>query len=67
MDRDVQCTAYPADAYGDHVQQAWEHWRKLGAPKYLVAPMVDQVCSIRVQCYGAALWCWMYVRVPIPA
>jgi hypothetical protein len=27
----------------EHVQAAWKHWRKLGAPKYIVAPMVDQV------------------------
>ena len=26
-----------------HTQQAWEFWRKLGLPKYHVAPMVDQV------------------------
>ncbi len=26
-----------------HVKQAWEFWRKLGSPKYHVAPMVDQV------------------------
>lgn len=27
----------------DHVEKAWAHWNKLGAPKYSVAPMVDQV------------------------
>jgi hypothetical protein len=43
MDRDMRCTTNTTDAPGEHAQQAWEHWRKLGAPKYLVAPMVDQV------------------------
>ena len=28
-----------------HTQQAWDFWRKLGSPKYHVAPMVDQVPS----------------------
>lgn len=27
----------------DHAERAWAHWNKLGAPKYSVAPMVDQV------------------------
>lgn len=26
-----------------HVQQAWEFWRRIGSPKFHVAPMVDQV------------------------
>jgi hypothetical protein len=25
-----------------HVERAWEHWNKLGAPKLIVAPMMDQ-------------------------
>jgi len=25
-----------------HAEQAWEHWRKLGSPRFHVAPMVDQ-------------------------
>ena len=31
-----------------HAQQAWEFWRRLGSPRYHVAPMVDQVsdCSL---------------------
>ena len=28
-----------------HTQQAWKFWKKLGSPKYHVAPMVDQVLS----------------------
>ena len=35
-------TLSPADL---HIQQAWEFWKKLGSPKYHVAPMVDQVPS----------------------
>lgn len=64
--RDLSCTAAskagsasatsmtlsPADL---HVQQAWEFWRKLGSPKYHVAPMVDQVPS-RTCCI------WNYVN-----
>lgn len=26
-----------------HAKQAWEFWKRLGSPKYHVAPMVDQV------------------------
>ena len=26
-----------------HVQQAWDFWRRIGSPKFHVAPMVDQV------------------------
>ncbi len=26
-----------------HANQAWEFWKRLGSPKYQVAPMVDQV------------------------
>ena len=26
-----------------HTERAWKFWRKLGSPKYHVAPMVDQV------------------------
>lgn len=36
----------PATAGDDvvpHAERAWEYWRKLGSPKYHVAPMVDQV------------------------
>ena len=34
------------DAEVPHAASAWEHWRKLGAPRFHVAPMVDQVsCS----------------------
>lgn len=33
-------TIPPADL---HVQQAWEFWQRIGAPKFHVAPMVDQV------------------------
>eukprot|EP00171_Calliarthron_tuberculosum_P011142 IDg11142t1 len=25
----------------EHVARAWEHWRALGSPRYVVAPMVD--------------------------
>lgn len=39
-----------------HVARAWEHWNKLGAPKLMVAPMVDQSeLPFRMLCrkYGA--------------
>ncbi|EKX41444.1 hypothetical protein GUITHDRAFT_158205 [Guillardia theta CCMP2712] len=26
----------------DHVQAAWKHWEKLGNPRWIMAPMVDQ-------------------------
>jgi hypothetical protein len=29
-----------------HPKQAWAHWEALGAPKFIVAPMVDQVRNI---------------------
>ncbi|KAF8049137.1 hypothetical protein N665_2285s0004 [Sinapis alba] len=38
------------------VEQAWEHWKKLGRPKYIVAPMVDNSeLPFRLLCqkYGA--------------
>lgn len=38
------------------VQRAWEHWRRLGAPKLVVAPMVDNSeLPFRMLCrkYGA--------------
>lgn len=39
-----------------HAQQAWEFWRRLGSPRYHVAPMVDQSeLAFRQLCfrYGA--------------
>ncbi|KAG0631884.1 hypothetical protein M758_1G286700 [Ceratodon purpureus] len=39
-----------------HAAKAWEHWNKLGAPKLMVAPMVDQSeLPFRMLCrkYGA--------------
>lgn len=39
-----------------HVERAWEHWNKLGAPKLVVAPMMDQSeLPFRMLCrkYGA--------------
>ncbi|GLJ55937.1 hypothetical protein SUGI_1200790 [Cryptomeria japonica] len=41
---------------GGHVQRAWEYWRNLGEPKFIVAPMVDQSeLPFRMLCrkYGA--------------
>lgn len=38
------------------VEQAWAHWKKLGRPKYIVAPMVDNSeLPFRLLCqkYGA--------------
>lgn len=40
----------------DRVAKAWEHWRRLGEPKLIVAPMVDQSeLPFRMLCrkYGA--------------
>lgn len=34
--------ASSAEGGPPHAAAAWEHWRKLGAPKFHVAPMVDQ-------------------------
>lgn len=42
----VPTTSMTLSATDLHTQQAWEFWRKIGSPKYHVAPMVDQV-SIR--------------------
>ena len=39
-----------------HVQQAWDFWRKLGSPKYHVAPMVDQVPS-STRCFQKYINC----------
>lgn len=39
-----------------HVERAWDHWNKLGAPKLIVAPMMDQSeLPFRMLCrkYGA--------------
>lgn len=41
---------------GSHVERAWAHWRKLGQPKLIVAPMVDNSeLPFRMLCrkYGA--------------
>lgn len=32
----------PAFNFQDHVEQAWQHWRDLGSPRFMMAPMVDQ-------------------------
>lgn len=40
----------------DRIGKAWEHWERLGAPKFIVAPMVDQSeLPFRMLCrkYGA--------------
>lgn len=39
-----------------HVERAWDHWNKIGAPKLVVAPMMDQSeLPFRMLCrkYGA--------------
>lgn len=44
------------DSLSQHVEKAWEHWNKLGAPKLIVAPMMDQSeLPFRMLCrkYGA--------------
>ena len=40
---DAQVPAPPPSDLDAHVAQAWEWWNSIGAPKYHVAPMVDQV------------------------
>ena len=40
---DTQVPAPPPADLDAHVAQAWEWWNGMGAPKYHVAPMVDQV------------------------
>lgn len=44
---EADMTVPPADL---HVQQAWEFWQRIGAPKFHVAPMVDQVNKSCVVC-----------------
>lgn len=36
-----------AAALDAHVERAWAHYRRLGSPKWMVAPMVDQVSELR--------------------
>lgn len=40
---DAQVPAPPPADLDSHVANAWEWWQSIGAPKYHVAPMVDQV------------------------
>ena len=40
---DAPIPAPPPTDLDAHVSQAWEWWTNMGAPKYHVAPMVDQV------------------------
>ena len=42
QEESAQMTVPAADL---HVQQAWDFWRRIGSPKFHVAPMVDQVCT----------------------
>lgn len=42
----VASTSMTLSATDLHTQQAWEFWRKIGSPKYHVAPMVDQVPGV---------------------
>ena len=49
---------YPPRAMngGSRIDRAWDHWRRLGAPKLVVAPMVDNSeLPFRMLCrkYGA--------------
>lgn len=56
----IDCSRNSANANGidenSRVERAWQHWKKLGEPKLIVAPMVDQSeLPFRMLCrkYGA--------------
>ena len=55
----IRMHASSADAAVPQAEAAWEHWRKMGAPKFHVAPMVDQVrypiCNELRQPYDAQI------------
>ena len=57
--RNDNCTAVvfnDSSSASTHVERAWDHWNKLGAPKLIVAPMMDQSeLPFRMLCrkYGA--------------
>lgn len=55
----VPSTSMTLSATDLHAQQAWEFWRKIGSPKYHVAPMVDQVQYRR--CLNFQLNHWLIV------
>lgn len=51
---------FPNNQYNSmsHSERAWQHWRKLGSPRYTIAPMVDaSELAFRDLCrkYGAQL------------
>ena len=49
-------TSMTVSATDLHTQQAWEFWRRIGSPKYHVAPMVDQVSLAAVALSSSIGW-----------
>ena len=72
---DAKVPAPPPSDLDAHVAQAWEWWNSIGAPKYHVAPMVDQVRGdreregqreMRQGCRIVDVVCWWRFFFPLP-
>lgn len=52
----VVLTSDPTRGHRERIERAWRHWRSIGEPKFMVAPMVDNSeLPFRMLCrkYGA--------------